>query len=75
MRFSSPDSTLDPADVAASRLRLFTRILQLADGDVALATQIRAMMWADYCDAGAPLGTSEDGMYVWWDEATAEPAA
>lgn len=26
-------------------------------------------MWAEYCEAGAPLGVSEDGMYVWWDEA------
>ena len=75
MRFASLDSALDPAAVADSRLRLFTRILQLADGDPARATQIRGMLWAEYCDAGAPLGASEDAMYVWWDAELADTVA
>ena len=66
---------LAPATVAESRLRLTTRILGLADGNPALATQIRGLLWADYCDAGAPLGASEDGMYVWWDDELAEAVA
>lgn len=67
----SPSSLprIDPAEAQASRLRLLARILRLADGDAAVAAQIRGMMWAEYCEAGAPLGVDEDGMYVWWDEA------
>ena len=75
MRTASLDPTLDPAAVADSRLRLFTRILQLADGDPARATQIRGVLWAEYCDAGAPLGASEDAMYVWWDDELADAVA
>lgn len=75
MHFTSPEPTLDPSAVAGSRLRVFTRILQLTDGDAALATQIRAMLWAEYCEAGAPLGMTEDGMYVWWDDELAGAVA
>lgn len=75
MRPPSYEAALDPAAVADSRLRLVTRILQLADGDPARATQIRGMLWAEYCDAGAPLGASEDAMYVWWDDELAEAVA
>lgn len=60
---------VDPAEAEASRLRLLPRILRLAGGDADVATRIRGLMWAEYCEAGAPLGVSEDGMYVWWDEA------
>lgn len=75
MRSAFFDPALDPAAVADSRLRLSTRILQLADGDPARATQIRGMLWAEYCDAGAPLGASEDAMYVWWDDELADAVA
>ena len=75
MHSSSSNSVLDPALIAESRLRLTTRILRLAGGDMALAAHIRGMLWADYCDAGAPLGVSEDGMYVWWDDELAEAVA
>lgn len=60
--------TFSPETIATSRLDLTLRILQLADGDKAFAAQIREMMWGEYCDAGAPLGHSEDGMMVWWHE-------
>lgn len=75
MHSTTTDPALDPAAVAESRLRVFTHILQLADGDTALATQIRGMLWAEYCAAGAPLGMSEDGMYLWWHDELAEAAA
>ena len=64
--------TLDADLVAACRLRLTLRILRIADGESALASQIRGWLWADYCAAGAPLGVSEDGMTIWWDERMAE---
>ena len=60
---------LDPSTVEESRIFLTTHLLRLTGGDSALATQLRGMMWADYCDAGAPLGVNEDGMYVWWADA------
>lgn len=75
MQFSQPDPVLDPDLVAASRIRLTTRVLRLADGEPSLVTQIRGLLWADYCDAGAPLGVSEEGMFVWWDERMAEDVA
>ena len=53
---------------AESRRIIASRILRLADGDLAFAAQIRAMMWGEYCAAGAPFGHSEDGMMVWWGE-------
>lgn len=69
MYVPAPESALDPEVVAASRLHVVTHVLRLAGGDPALATQIREMLWADYCDADAPFGVSEDGMYVWWADA------
>lgn len=75
MRLTSSEPALDPAAVAESRLRLFTRILQLADGDPAQATRIRRLLWVEYCEAGAPCGMTEDGMYVWWDGELAEAVA
>lgn len=75
MVFSSAHPDLDPAVVSESRLRLTAHILHLTGGEASLATQIRAMLWADYCDAGAPLGVSEDAMYVWWNDALAEAVA
>lgn len=75
MSVPSPDTSLDPALVAESRIYVTTRVLRTAAGDPALASQIRGMMWAEYCDAGAPLGVSEDGMYVWWTDALAAPVA
>ena len=42
------------------------RVLQVADGDPALADALRQMMWHAYCEAGRPLGPDEDGMWAWW---------
>ncbi len=53
---------------ASSRVHLTTRMLRLTGGDPARTAQMRAMMWSEYCDAGAPLGRSEDGMFAWWDQ-------
>ncbi len=57
------------ADAAteSSRLHTTSRLLRLADGDSAFTAQIRTMMWSEYCDVGAPLGRSEEGMLAWWD--------
>ncbi len=68
MSYSAYTAAPSPESVDASRLSLAPRILRLADGDLAFAAQIREMMWGEYCDAGAPLGRSEEGMMVWWVE-------
>jgi hypothetical protein len=66
--------TLDSETIEASRLDLTPRILRIADGDPAFAAHIRSMMWGEYCDSGAPLGRSEEGMMVWWNEQLDAPA-
>ena len=64
----------DSHAVEVSRLDLTPRILRMADGDPAVAAQIRDMMWGEYCSSGAPLGHSEEGMMVWWSELLEAPA-
>lgn len=68
MSYPAYPAALSPDVVAESRRAIAPRILRLADGDLAFATQIRTMMWGEYCAAGAPFGHSEDGMMVWWGE-------
>ncbi len=67
MPHSLPTPTVAPAVAESSRVRMTSRILHLTDGEPAYTAQIRSMMWSEYCDAGAPLGRSEEGMLVWWD--------
>ena len=42
------------------------RVLQVADGDPAVADALRAMMWDAYVGAGHPFGPDEDAMWTWW---------
>ncbi|MDX1530911.1 MAG: hypothetical protein R3362_05235 [Rhodothermales bacterium] len=56
-------TTFSPSD---ARLRFTSDLLRAADGEPALADAFRMMLWADYCDAGAPHGVSEEGMHAWW---------
>ncbi|MEM1042695.1 MAG: hypothetical protein AAGI91_08710 [Bacteroidota bacterium] len=60
-------SAFEPSAAESSRVRMTSRILRLTDGEPAYTAQIRTMLWTEYCDAGAPLGRSEEGMLVWWD--------
>lgn len=68
---SMPDATaisaFVPSTVESSRVRMTSRILRLTDGEPAYTAQIHSMLWSEYCEAGAPLGRSEEGMLVWWD--------
>jgi len=68
MTYPANPSALSPEAADASRLHLASHILRLADGDPAFAARIREMMWGEYRAAGAPLGLSEEGMFVWWGE-------
>jgi hypothetical protein len=43
------------------------RVIELADGDAGMSTQIRMMMWDTYSTAGSPLGPTEEGMFEWWE--------
>ena len=75
MHHDASNPTLDPSTVEESRIFLTIHLLRLTGGDTALTTQIRGRMWAEYCYAGAPLGVSEDAMYVWWADALGVPMA
>ena len=68
MSLSTSSFASEPDAIAASLARVAPQVLRLADGDPAFAAQIRSMMWGEYRDAGAPMGHSESGMMVWWDE-------
>ncbi len=67
MSQSTAISSFGPATAESSRVRMISRILRLTDGEPAYTAQIRTMLWSEYCDAGAPLGRTEEGMLVWWD--------
>lgn len=63
---------LDPAHVAAARVRFATALLRLSDGDPMFTDTLRGWLWADYCAAGAPFGLTEDGLCVWCDDSKDE---
>jgi hypothetical protein len=43
-------------------------LVQVAGGDAALVEVLRRLAWEAYVEAGAPCGTSEDGMAAWWHD-------
>ncbi len=56
---------LDEAGMLFPSGQMRLRLLQAARGNEAVAQQMQAMLWQDYCAADQPFGASERGMFLW----------
>ena len=60
---ANPMTAFSAPNLAPHAVRL--HLLRAADGDPHFAATLRGMLWQDYCDAGQPLGPSEDALFRW----------
>jgi len=59
-----------PASSAASssaRTRVQRQVLQVSGGDRGMRDALRRMLWHAYQSANCPFGSSEEGMFIWWE--------
>ncbi len=47
--------------------RMQQQILQVAGGDPSVAQMLRGMLWDAYLHANCPFGSSEEGLFIWWE--------
>jgi hypothetical protein len=43
------------------------QVLQVSGGDRGMGDALRRMLWHAYQSANCPFGSSEEGMFIWWE--------
>jgi|GEM_PF-2480164 len=57
-----PSATRDSASERVQR-----QIVQVSGGDLSTGQMLRRMLWHAYQSANCPFGSSEEGMFIWWE--------
>ena len=52
---------------SSARERVQRQVLQVSGGDRGMGDVLRRMLWHAYQSANCPFGSSEEGMFIWWE--------
>jgi len=59
-------TSASPRPSSASE-RVQRQVLQVSGSDRGLGDALRRMLWHAYQAANCPFGSSEEGMFIWWE--------
>lgn len=52
---------------SSARERVQRQLLQVSGADRGVGGALRRMLWHAYQSANCPFGSSEEGMFIWWE--------